>query len=72
MQSEKVVGAEDINVQEILEELPSETIYEVTTCFQRRFRGVCEAPISWEIVRLVFWWNPHPSAVNCVRCFRAV
>ena len=38
-----------------------ETIYEVTTWFQRRFRGECEAASSWRIVKLAFSWNPYAS-----------
>ena len=41
-------GQEDIIVTEMLEELPVESIQEITTFVRRRSRGECDSPPWWE------------------------
>ena len=41
-------------VTEMLQCLPTETVYEVAHWFDKRFYGECRAPEAWKILRLVF------------------
>ena len=51
MHTDSANGPEDMIVTEMLKELP---MYEITKCFQRRCRGECCSPTSWQIVKGVF------------------
>ena len=51
MQPDRADGLEDMTVAEMLKELLADTMYEFTQWFERRFRGGCEAPSSWMIVK---------------------
>ena len=50
----KANGPADCLVTETLQCLPMETVYEVTHCFENRFKGECRAPEAWKILRFVF------------------
>ena len=43
MMKNKANGAGDCWVTEMLRELPMESMYEITHCFGKRFRGDCRA-----------------------------
>ena len=58
MQTDTATRPEDIIETEMLKELAIETIFETTDWFQRRFRGKCDSPSSWRIVKLVFLRKP--------------
>ena len=50
MAEERVNGPEVSIVTEMIKQLPHDTIYELTRCFQDYFMGQEEAPSSWTIV----------------------
>ena len=50
----KANGPADCLVAETLQCQPTETVYEVTHWFDKRFKGECRAPEAWKILRLVF------------------
>ena len=39
----------DLTVNEMLQELLLETVYEVTHLFRKRFKGECGAPAPWKL-----------------------
>ena len=51
----EVNGFEDAVASEMMKQLPLEKICNVTRCFQECFVRQMEAPISWKIVKLVFF-----------------
>ena len=53
MSENQVNGHEDAVVSEMIKQLPQEKIYINTKCFQERLMGQMEAPISWNVVKLV-------------------
>ena len=55
----------------MLQELPMESVYEITLWFQKRFRGECWAPRAWKILRLVFLKKLDAKLENGIRGFRA-
>ena len=57
----KVNGPEDTVVCEMMKQLPLEKIYTITKCFQERFMGQMEAPSSWKVVKLVFFFFRKPD-----------
>ena len=62
MQPDKANGPED----EMLKELPIESVYGITTRFQRRLRRDCDLLPSWTDVQLVFLRKPSASAELCL------
>ena len=52
----KVNGPEDAVVSEMIKPLPQEKIHIITKYFQERFMGQVEAPSSWMIVKIVFFF----------------
>ena len=50
----KANGPADCCVTEMLQFLPTETVYEVAHWFDKRLKGECRAPEAWKILRLVF------------------
>ena len=47
-------GPVDCLVTEMLQCLPTETVYEVTHLFDKRFKGECRAPEARKVLRHVF------------------
>ena len=68
----KANGPADCLVAEMLLCLPTETVYEVTHWFDKRFEGECRAPEAWKILRLVFIKKPEAKLEKGVRDFRAI
>ena len=50
----KANGLADCLVTEMLQCLPTQTVYEVAHWFDKRFKRECGAPEAWKILRLVF------------------
>ena len=57
MRKNKANGPAECLVTEMLQWLPTETVYEVAHWFEKRFRGECQALEAWTILRLVFLKN---------------
>ena len=54
----KANGPADCLVTEMLKCLPTETVYEVTHWFNKRFKGECRALEAKKILRLMFLKKP--------------
>ena len=57
---------------EMLQCLPTETVYEAAYWFEKRFRGECRAPEPWTILRVVFLKTPDAKVEKGLRKFRAI
>ena len=57
MLRKKSNGPADCPVTEMLQCLPTETVYDVAHWFHKRFRGEFRAPEAWKVLRLVFLKN---------------
>ena len=68
----KANGPADCLVTEMLQCLPTETVYEVAHWFEKRFKGDCRAPEAWTILRLVFLKKPDAKLEKGHRGFRAI
>ena len=68
----KANGPADCLVTEMLQCLPTETVYEVAHWFEKRFKGDCRAPEAWTILRLVFLKKPDAKLEKGLRGFRAI
>ena len=68
----KANGPADCLVTEMLQCLPTETVYEVAHWFDKRFRGECRAPEARKILRLVFLKKPDTKLEIGLRGFRAI
>ena len=55
----KANGPPDCCVTEMLQFLPTETVYEVAHWFDKRLKGECRAPEAWKILRFVFLQKPY-------------
>ena len=72
MLQNKANGPADCLVTEKLQCLPTETVYEVTQWFDKRFRGECRAPEAWKILRFVCVNKPDAKLEEGLRGFRAI
>ena len=67
----KANGLADCLVTEMLQCLPTQTVYEVAHWFDKRFKRECGAQEAWKILRLVFLKKPdaklekRPTWVPC-------
>ena len=69
----KANGPADCLLTEMLQCLPTETVYEVAHWFDKRFRGECRAPEAWTVLRLVFHKKkPDAKLEKGLRGFRAI
>ena len=68
----KANGPADCLVTEMLQCLPTETVYEVAHGFDQRFRGDCSAPEAWKVPRFVFLEKPDAKLEKGLRGFRAI
>ena len=50
----KAIGPAGCMVTEMMQGLPTETVYEAAHWFDKRFRGECRAREAWKVLRLVF------------------
>ena len=71
MSDNKVNGPEDVVVSEMIKILPLEKIFPIVRCFQDRFMGQMDAPVSWKIVKLVFLRKQDAEPKKGIRSFRA-
>ena len=60
----KANGPAECLVIEMLQCLPTETVYEVTHWFDKRFKGECRALEAWKVLRLVFLKKPDGKLEN--------
>ena len=58
----KATGPSDCLATEMLQCLPTETVYEVAHWFDMRFKGECRAPEAWKVFRLAFLKSQMPSS----------
>ena len=63
----KANGPADCLVAEMLQCLPTETVYEVAYWFEKRFKGLCRAPEAWKIFRLLFLKKPDAKLEKGLR-----
>ena len=56
----------------MIKQMPQEKIYEITRCFQDRFRELEDAPRSWKSVKLVLLRKPDAAPKQGIRSYRAV
>ena len=68
----KANGPTDCLVTEMLQCLPTETVYVVAHWFDKRFKGECRAPEAWTILRLVFLMKLDAKLEQGLRGFRAI
>ena len=68
----KVNGAEDAVVTEMMKQLPLEKIYTITRCFQERFMGLMETPSSWKIMKFVFLRKPDAEPKKRIGSYRSI
>ena len=68
----KANGPADCLVTEMLQCLPTETMYEVAHWFDKRFHGECRAPEAWTVLRLVFLGKPDAKLEKGLRGLRAI
>ena len=59
-------------VTEMLQCFPTETVYEVSHWFDKRFKGESLAPEAWKILRLVFLKKPDARLERDLRGSRAI
>ena len=62
----------DCLVTEMLQCLPTETVYEITHWFDMRFKGECRATEAWKVLRLVYFKKPGAKVEKGLRGFRAI
>ena len=54
-------------------ELPLGSVYEITHCFAKRYRGASRAPESWRILRVIFFFErPDGRPEQGKRGFKAI
>ena len=68
----KAIGPADRLVTEMLQCLPTETAYEVTHWFDKRFKGECRAPEAWKVLPFVSLKKPDAKLGKGFRGFRAI
>ena len=73
----KANGPGDCLVTE-MQNIPMETVYEITQWFEKRFNEECRAPEAWRILRLVLLKKPdarlreRPTRIPCDRIAQMV
>ena len=68
----KANGPADCLVTEMLQCLRTETVYEATHWFDKRFKGECRAPEARTILAFVFIKKPDAKLQKGLRGFRAI
>ena len=72
MQRNRANGPADCLVTEMLQCLPTETVYGVAHWFDKQFEGECRAPEAWTFLHLVFLKKPDAKLEKGLRGFRAI